>query len=161
MCHVNMLKLYVSREENEESKSFIIFPVASAVSVSDSDVDEDGLSLHNTLVSGDKMNNSMVLENLNSHLVHLSDPQRNDIIKIINSSLGLFSDIPTRTQVLEHDIDVGDHSPIKQSAYRVNLVKRKIMEAEVKYLVENGLAVPRSSAWSSPCLLVPKSDGTQ
>lgn len=161
VCHVNMLKLYVGREEGEESKSSVIIPVALAVSVSDSDVDEDGLSLHNTLVSGDKLNNSMVLENLNSQLVHLSDPQRNDIIKIINSSLGLFSDIPTRTQVLEHDIDVGDHSPIKQSAYRVNPVKRKIMEAEVKYLVENGLAVPSSSAWSSPCLLVPKSDGTQ
>ncbi len=30
----------------------------------------------------------------------------------------------------------------------------------MKYLVENGLAVPSSSAWSSPCLLVPKPDGS-
>ncbi len=42
--------------------------------------------------------------------------------------------------VLEHDNDVGDHSPTKQSPYRVNPTKRKIIEAEVKYLVENGLA---------------------
>lgn len=158
-----MLKLYVSHEEDLESKSSGIIPVASVVTVSDSDVDvdEDGLSLHNTLISGGRLKNSKILECLRSHLIHLSDPQQTDIIKLINSFLGLFSDVPTCTQVLEHNIDVGDHPPIKQSAYRVNPVKRKIMESEVKYLVENGLTVPSSSAWSSPCLLVPKSDSTQ
>ncbi|GAA6103385.1 uncharacterized protein LOC114796860, partial [Tachysurus ichikawai] len=44
VCHVNMLKLYVSREEDLESKSSGIIPVASVVIVSDSSVDEDGLS---------------------------------------------------------------------------------------------------------------------
>ncbi len=35
------------------------------------------------------------------------------------------------------------------------------MRDEVKYLLENGLAVPSSSACSSsPCIIVPKSDGT-
>lgn len=43
----------------------------------------------------------------------------------------------------------------------MNPVKRKVMEVEVKYLVENGFAVPSFSACSSPCLLVPKSNGTQ
>ncbi len=161
LCHINMLKLYVSREEDGESKSSVITPVASAVALLDNDADEDGLNLRSTLVSGGKLNNSKVLENLNDYLVHLSDPQRTEMTRLINSFPRLFSDVPMRTHVLEHDINVGDHSPIKQSPYRVNPTKRKIMEAEVKYLVENGLAVPSSSAWSSPCLLVPKSDGTQ
>ncbi len=34
------------------------------------------------------------------------------------------------------------------------------MKKEVTYLLENGLAKPSSSSWSSPCLLTPKSDGT-
>ncbi len=59
-----------------------------------------------------------------------------------------------------HDIDVGDHPPVKQNAYRVNPVKCEIMEKETQYLVENGLAVPSCSPWCSPCLLVPKPDGT-
>ncbi|KAL0151447.1 hypothetical protein M9458_053233 [Cirrhinus mrigala] len=59
-----------------------------------------------------------------------------------------------------HDIDVGDHSPIKQHPYRVNPTKRQVMQHEVKYLLENGLAEPSSSPWSSPCLIVPKSDGS-
>ena len=34
------------------------------------------------------------------------------------------------------------------------------MQQEVSYLVEHGLAVPSASAWSSPCVLVPKPDNT-
>ena len=34
------------------------------------------------------------------------------------------------------------------------------MTQEVSYLVENNLATSSSSPWSSPCLLVPKPDGT-
>lgn len=52
------------------------------------------------------------------------------------------------------------HRNIKQHAYRVNPTKRAMIQQEVKYLVENGLAVPSMSAWSSPCVLVLKSDNT-
>ncbi len=34
------------------------------------------------------------------------------------------------------------------------------MKDETQYLLEHGLAVPSSSPWCSPCLLVPKSDST-
>ncbi len=156
-----MLKLYASREEDSESRSSVIIPVASVGVTSDGGPDEDGLTLQSPLVSSGRLNNSKVLEDLNTHLLHLSGDQRADMVELINSFLCLFSDVPSRTQVLKHDIDVCDHPPIKQSAYRVNPSKRKVMEEEVKYLLENGLAVPSSSAWSSPCLLVQKSDGTQ
>lgn len=33
------------------------------------------------------------------------------------------------------------------------------MREEVNYLLQNGLAVPSSSPWASPCLLVPKEGG--
>ncbi len=34
------------------------------------------------------------------------------------------------------------------------------MKTEVKYLRQNNFASPSQSAWSSPCLLVPKSDSS-
>lgn len=72
----------------------------------------------------------------------------------------LFNDVPSRTTVLEHDINVGDAAPIKQHAYHVNTAKRALMRNEVEYLLEHGFAQSSCSPWSSPCLLVPKSDGT-
>ena len=44
--------------------------------------------------------------------------------------------------------------------YRVNPAKRKLMEGEALYLLQNGLAIPSSSPCSSPCLLEIKSDGS-
>lgn len=79
---------------------------------------------------------------------------------LLQSYPTLFGDTPSRTNVLEHDIDVGSASPIKQHAYRCPQVKREAMRKEVKYLLENGLAKPSRNPWSSPCLLAPKSDGT-
>lgn len=35
-----------------------------------------------------------------------------------------------------------------------------MMQKEVSYLIEHGLAVPNTNPWSSPCVLVPKSDNT-
>lgn len=104
--------------------------------------------------SGVRLNNSKILSDLSFHLLHLSEDQRADIVKLIQSFLG-FSDVPTQTNAIKHDTEVNEHPPIKQHGYRVNLAKGKIMESEVKYLMENGLAVPSSSSWNSPCLLVP------
>lgn len=55
---------------------------------------------------------------------------------------------------------MGDGSPIRQCYYRVPFDKRKCLEAEVSYRLENGIAEPSFSSWASPCVLVPKSDNT-
>lgn len=60
----------------------------------------------------------------------------------------LFSDVPTQTHVLEHDIDVGSSSPIKQHAYRVNLDKRARLQQQVDYMLENGIEEPSCSVGS-------------
>lgn len=62
--------------------------------------------------------------------------------------------------MIEHDVDVGDARPIAQRFYRVNPEKRKILDSAVDYMLENGFAVPSTSSWSSPCLLVSKPDST-
>lgn len=107
-----------------------------------------------------RLRNSEILEKLEEFLAHLSDSTLSDIIHLIENNLILFSDHPRQTFVLCHDIDVEGHPPIKQHAYRVNPTKRAIMQQEVSYLTEHGLAVPSTSPWSSPCVLVPKLDNT-
>lgn len=97
---------------------------------------------------------------IDSHLSYLPEAQRRDVIDLIYSYPTLFGDVLSRTTVLEHDIDVGYAKPTKQHVYRCSMEKRESMKKEVSYLVENGLAKPSSSPWSSRCLLAPKSNGT-
>ena len=59
-----------------------------------------------------------------------------------------------------HDVDVGETTPIKQHPYRVNPLKLKIIREEVAYMLDNDLIEISNSEWSSPCVLVPKPDGT-
>lgn len=68
--------------------------------------------------------------------------------------------MPSRTKQIYHDVDVGDAAPIKQHPYRLNPRKHQYLKEEIKYLLENDFIEPSSSSWSSPCLLVPKPDGS-
>ena len=70
----------------------------------------------------------------------------------------LFPDVPTRTDQIYHDVDVGNADPIKQHLYRPNPSKQKCLKEEIKYLLENDFIEPSNSSWSFPCILVPKPD---
>lgn len=73
-----------------------------------------------------RLNNSAYLADLEAQLVHLSETQRADVVRLIKSHPSLFSDTPSRTHLIEHDIDIGDAKPIKQHFYRVPLEKSKL-----------------------------------
>ena len=42
----------------------------------------------------------------------------------------------------------------------MNPVKQQYLREEVQYLLDNDFIEPSQSEWSSPCILVPKPDGT-
>lgn len=153
LCHVNMLKPFHVRQG--VSQPVLTTSVQSTEVVNEEDLEEPCVAQQ----SG-RLSNSEILSNVNSYLSYLSDDQRTDVRDLLQAYSPLFGDVPSRTTVLEHDLDVGSVSPIKQHPYRCSPEKREIMKKEVGYLLENGLARPSCSPWSSPCLLVPKSDGT-
>ena len=49
---------------------------------------------------------------------------------------------------------------MKQHPYRMNQTKQKYLKEEIQYLLGNDFIEPNQSEWSSPCILVPKPDGT-
>lgn len=106
------------------------------------------------------LNNSEFLNSLQEQLSYLDAGQKRDIIGLIQNYLVLFNDVPSCTSVLQHDIDVGLASPVKQHAYHRSVDKRNAMKAEVEYLLQNNFAKSSKSPWSSPCVLVPKQDGS-
>lgn len=152
-----MLKRFVSNSQPASPPEPVSpVPVAMATCSKVSSVKEAAQVSHQT---GGRLQNSAVLKDLPSFLAHLSPDQSKQIIQLMHRFESLFSDMPGRTSVLEHDIDVGQAKPIKQHPYRVNPTKRN-MKFEVEYMLQHGLARHSQSPWSSPCLLVPKADGT-
>ena len=95
------------------------------------------------------------LGNLEKMLFHLADSKRGELSELMQKYICLFGDTPSRTDWVEHDIDVQDAQPIKQLFYRISPHKRKHLDN-----LENNIARPSTSSWASPCILVPKPDKT-
>ena len=156
VCHVNMLTKYHVREA-----------ISSVVAIVDcEEVDEMHIQRDSTLsvpgqVSAIMSKNSEVLSNLSVKLEHLSKEKQAERTDLLFSYECLSTDIPGRTSVLFHDVDVSEVNPIKQHPYRLNPLKLQTVRDEVNYMLKNDIISPSQSPWSSPVLLVPKEDGSQ
>ena len=106
-----------------------------------------------------KLQNSQILNDLGTKLSHLLLVQRKELAEVITQYREVFPDVPSKTNLIEHDVDVGDSTPIKQHPYRVSPMKKELLDKEVQYMLKNDITEESQSNWSSPCILVPKHDG--
>lgn len=159
LCHINMLKPYIERDNvfTDEGVSATVC-IGAATPADTEDVLNDDL---NEVFVKPKLTNSVILENLDDKLVHLTLSQQEELKTIILDFKDIFKDVPSRTNLIEHDVNVGNNSPIKQHPYRVNPNKLAAFDTEIEYMLSNDIIEPSKSAWSSPCILIPKPDGTQ
>ncbi|KAL6461078.1 hypothetical protein MHYP_G00310440 [Metynnis hypsauchen] len=165
--HVNMLKPFITRSTDVNvttpspplppSHSFV--PLATA-SVSEYAPETDNLHLGRNCLPCARLSNTQALQSITGKLSDLPLAAQSDLKSLIDRFPSLFLDIQSQTSVLQHDIDVNGHPPIKQHPYRVSPHKRALLQQETEYLLENRFAVPSNSPWCSPCLLVPKPDTT-
>ena len=158
MCHVNMLKEYFDRDSSISKQITVVNTVPQESNVFEPEVNSDFIDKSDPGPS--KLENSDILRNLNNKLSHLEPSQQEELKQLIHEYEHLFPDIPTRTDKIYHDVIVEDSKPIKQHPYRMNPLKQKHLQDEVKYLLENDFIEPSQSNYSSPCILVPKSNGT-
>lgn len=86
------------------------------------------------------LRNSETLKDLVIHIGHLNGAKRDKLTTLIltNGYLSLFS--VTQTHLIEQDLDVGVAEPIKQPFHHMSDDKRRQLEAEVQYMLDNGIA---------------------
>lgn len=90
----------------------------------------------------------------------MSVPCCAELVHLIRSFTNVFTDTPSRTHLVNQDIDVGDAPPIRQRFTVCRLRNINILNSEIQHMLVNDFAEPLFSSWASPCLLVHKQDGT-
>ncbi|XP_074658644.1 uncharacterized protein LOC141911553 [Tubulanus polymorphus] len=99
------------------------------------------------------------LEKISCHLEHLESDEKAQLTHLLIEYKHLFTEKPGLTDLLKHDVDVGNSRPVKQHHYRLNPERAEIMKEEVIEMLKLGVAEPSDSQWSSPCILVSKPGG--
>ena len=112
LCHINILKPYYSRKgDNVKPIQTIVTDPAENYCNFDENFD-----VHSGTA---KLNNSDILRNIDCKLAHLTQSQQQDLKELFSEHEQLFSDVPSRTDTIIHDVDVGDAQPITQHPYRL------------------------------------------
>jgi len=114
-----------------------------------------------------KKNEALYRKLLQGKLDHLSQDERQSIEPVMLKYVHVFHDEDTDdfkcTDVMEHQILVGDTPPIRRPQYRTPHAPRHEMKAKVENMLDKGIISASNSPWSAPAILVPKktTDGKQ
>ena len=166
VCYINMLKAYHEKPKPElvtlNNRLGLESPTHSKDCVGQVAEKEEDTESEVRLGNDQepiKLQNSQILNDLDTKLSHLPSVQRKELAEVITQYREVFPDVPSKTNLIEHDVDVGDSAPIKQHPYRVSPMKKELLDKEVQYMLKNDIIEESQSNWSSPCILVPKHDG--
>ena len=101
------------------------------------------------------LESSEIVENRGKRIEYLPRSKRQDVLSLVSDFRAIFSYMPEKTTADLHDVETGNTRPIKQHPYRLNPIKLQHLK---KDMLDNNIIELSSSEWSSPCILVPKSD---
>ena len=88
----------------------------------------------------------------------LDQSQQQQLDRLLENNKGLFyreGDLLPQTDVVEHCIDTGDATPIKQWFYRTSQVEQTFIENEIRRMLVDGLIREAQDPWASPVVLQP------
>ena len=93
---------------------------------------------------------------------HLASDVAHDLKVLLSDHKATFATSSTDLgfcKLIEHDIDTGDHRPIRQSPRLPPLAARDAEDQILDEMLDSGVIEPSNSPWASPVCLVRKKDG--
>ena len=91
--------------------------------------------------------------------IKVSEEHKDEVGSILlkNRDVFAFSDNELgTTDLIEADIDTGDHKPINVRPYRIPLGQRQVLSDTIDEMLESGIIRPSMSPWGFPVILVEK-----
>ena len=90
----------------------------------------------------------------------LTKEQCSEMNALLYEFRDIFSDVPSKTECIEHSIELTDKVPIQQKPYPLPLASEKIVAEEVQNMLNADVIQESSSPYASPIVLVKKKDGS-
>ena len=153
--HANMLKKYIERTKDDLSVSK---DVLGAVNVAVIDIPEDQEDVGT-------LEDSPVLQSEEGPKeVNISPELEQDEYRAISDMLSEYSDVlsdlPGRTTLAEHHINLTSNDPVRMKPYPLPFTMKEVVSDEVRKMLQMGIIESSDSPYSSPILVVKKKDGT-
>lgn len=96
-------------------------------------------------------------------LSNIKDPrlkrQLMDLLKKYNDVFAKNMKYMGRTNLVEHDIELLDNTPVRSQPYRISQKEREIIMEQIEEMSANNIISPSNSPYASPVVLVKKKDG--
>lgn len=153
LCHVNMLKQY-----HRPPEAVPVHLVSAAPLIDDPPDNSPDVECNFEDCSW--LGNEEAETTMKAKVSHLPPHQSTELLSLLASYPSVFSSVPGRTDLILHDVDVGNAEPIKLPPYRVSPRHAAQLRQELQSMLELGIITPCVSPWSSPVTLQPKSDGS-
>ena len=149
--HANLLKQYEERhEENVETAAVaVIEPEKETGGVVD---DENLLEL--VMTKGKETYKDVLIN------PGLTPDQKAEAEELVHEYADIFTDQPGTTNLGRHEIKTTTPEPVRVKPYPMPYAKQKVIEEEVRKMLEAGVIEPANSPYNSPLVLVKKSDGS-
>lgn len=80
--------------------------------------------------------------------------EKAELLRLLERYEGLFDGHLGRTSLTEHVIRTGDAKPVNLPPYRTSPAKKKVIEAQVQQMLQEGIIEPASGPWAAPVVIV-------
>ena len=90
----------------------------------------------------------------------LNPMQRVEIRNILEKHSDVLTDVPGKTDILEHEIRLTDNQPFRVTQYPIPFRAKDAVEKELKTMLEQDIIRHSSSPYCSPITIVNKPDGS-
>ena len=165
--HINMLKRYHHRDGSNPSKikdddgvheqkqvhqtASVACVLEDEVEVEDSAVNDAALLSTYNLKQKETFEDVVVNE-------ELDEEKKTEVNKLLKEYKQIFSDVPTKTNLIEHKVELTDSNPIKHKSYPIPYKMQEIIDKEIEDMLAMGVIERSEAPYASPLVLVKKPD---
>ena len=152
--HINMLRQYIEREDDQQTTYVQICSIAVLDCTSEDMEDNiEGLVESPSICD----NESVELLNINPDL---TKEEQSQVRQLVTNFASTFRRIPGCTTLLEHDIKLTTDTPVRVKQYPLPFNMMEAAKDEVRDMINLDIVEPSESLYCSPVLIVKKKDNT-